>query len=178
MHACAHHGVPSLPTLRVQIALLLYRAGSPYTYRGHGAPPSLIDAAGASRGGAAGGGALHNGSSCAALTLSRSRHFTEPTPGAPVRDHFIMQAADGTYALRLGDWKLIERVGAPKFEPRPSTKTGKKTHVGPKHDELFNLRDDPSEMNDLSANHADQVANMKRFLAEARDRGFTRPDAN
>ena len=106
------------------------------------------------------------------------RAFTEPTPGAPVRDHFIMQAADGTYALRLGDWKLIERVGAPKFEPRPSTKTGKKTHVGPKHDELFNLRDDPSEMNDLSANHADQVANMKRFLAEARDRGFTRPDAN
>ena len=106
------------------------------------------------------------------------RAFTEPTPGAPVRDHFIMQAADGTYALRLGDWKLIERVGAPKFELRPSTKTGKKTHVGPKHDELFNLRDDPSEMNDLSANHADQVANMKRFLAEARDRGFTRPDAN
>ena len=55
------------------------------------------------------------------------RAFTEATPGAPVREHFIMQAADGTYALRLGDWKLIERVGAPKFEQRPTTKTGKKS---------------------------------------------------
>jgi arylsulfatase A-like enzyme len=105
------------------------------------------------------------------------RAFTEATPGAPVRDHFIMQAADGTYALRLGDWKLIERVGAPKFEHRPTTKTGKKIHEGPKHDELFNLKDDPAETKDLSATHADHVAKMKRLLAAARDRGFTRPDA-
>jgi arylsulfatase A-like enzyme len=93
-----------------------------------------------------------------------------------VRDHFIMQAADGTYALRLGDWRLIERVGAPKFEHRPSTKTAKKAHAGPTHDELFNLKDDPSETRDLSSTHADQVAKMKRLLAAARDRGFTRSD--
>jgi arylsulfatase A-like enzyme len=93
-----------------------------------------------------------------------------------VRDHVIMQAADGTYALRLGDWRLIERVGAPKFEHRPTTKTAKKVHTGPTHDELFNLKDDPSEMKDLSATHADQVAKMKRLLSAARDRGFTRPD--
>ena len=105
------------------------------------------------------------------------RAFTEPTPGPPVRDHVIMQAADGTYALRLGDWRLIERVGAPKFEHRPTTKTAKKVHTGPTHDELFNLKDDPSEMKDLSATHADQVAKMKRLLSAARDRGFTRPDA-
>jgi arylsulfatase A-like enzyme len=105
------------------------------------------------------------------------RAFTETTPGPPVRDHFIMQAADGTYALRRGDWRLIERVGAPKFEHRLTPKTAKKGHAGPKHDELFNLKDDPSEMNDLSATHADQVAKMKRLLSAARDRGFTRPDA-
>jgi arylsulfatase A-like enzyme len=104
------------------------------------------------------------------------RAFTEPTPGPPVRDHVIMQAADGTYALRLGDWRLIERIGAPKFEHRPTTKTAKKVHTGPTHDELFNLKDDPSEMKDLSATHADQVAKMKRLLSAARDRGFTRPD--
>ncbi len=105
------------------------------------------------------------------------RAFTEATPGAPVREHFIMQAADGTYALRLGDWRLIERVGAPKFEQRPTTKTAKKVHAGPKHDELFNLTDDPAETKDLSATHADHVAKMKRLLAAARERGFTRPDA-
>jgi len=103
------------------------------------------------------------------------RAFTESTPGAPVRDHFIMQASDGTYALRLGDWRLIERVGAPKFERRPAAKTAKKAHDGPQHDELFNLKDDPSETKDLSATHADQVAKMKSLLAAARDRSFTRP---
>ena len=105
------------------------------------------------------------------------RAFTEPTPGTPVRAHFIMQAADGTYALRLGNWRLVERMGAPKFERRPDAKAAKKTHEGPKHDELFNLKDDPSETKDLSASHPDQVAKMKRLLTEARDRGFTRPGA-
>ena len=105
------------------------------------------------------------------------RAFTESAPGAPVRDHFVMQAADGTYALRLGDWRLVERVGAPKFERRPDAKTGKKAHDGPKHDELFNLKDDPAETKDVSATHADLVAKMKRLLNEARDRGFTRNDA-
>ncbi len=104
------------------------------------------------------------------------RAFIEPTPGPPVRDHVILQAADGTYAIRVGDWRLIERVGAPTFVPRPSTKTGKKPHEGPKHDELFNLKDDPAETRDLSATHADQVAKMKRLLTAARDRGFTRID--
>lgn len=105
------------------------------------------------------------------------RAFTEATPGVPVRDHVILQAADGTYVLRLGDWRLIERVGAPKFERRPTAKAAKKVHAGPKDDELFNLKDDPAEANDLSATHAEQVALMKRILAAARDRGFTRPDA-
>ena len=57
----------------MQIALLLHRAGSPYTYRGHGAPPSLIDAAGASRGGAAGGGAQY-GARGASVTVSPASH--------------------------------------------------------------------------------------------------------
>jgi arylsulfatase A-like enzyme len=103
------------------------------------------------------------------------RAFTEPTPGAPVRDHFIMQAADGTYAVRLGDWRLVERVGAPKFERRPEAKAAKKTHESPKHDELYNLKDDPSEAKEVAAAHPDIVAKMKRLLAAARDRGLTRP---
>lgn len=103
------------------------------------------------------------------------RAFTEPAAGAPVRDHFIMQAADGTYAIRVGDWRLVERVGAPKFERRPDAKAAKKPHASPEHDELFNLKNDPSEKKDVSAAHPDQVLKLKRLLAEARDRGFTRP---
>jgi arylsulfatase A-like enzyme len=55
-------------------------------------------------------------------SVSVLRAFTEAEPGPPVRDHVVMQGADATYALRMGDWKLIERVGAPPFEPRPRKK--------------------------------------------------------
>jgi hypothetical protein len=72
-------------TLRVQIALLLHRAGSPYTYRGHGAPPSLIDAAGASRGGAAGGGARGASATESSSTHSPSRRGASSGPASPLR---------------------------------------------------------------------------------------------
>lgn len=39
------------------------------------------------------------------------RAFTEEKPGPPVRDHVILQSAHSTYAIRMGDWKLIERTG-------------------------------------------------------------------
>ena len=106
------------------------------------------------------------------------RAFTEPTPGAPVRDHFVMQASDATYALRLGDWKLIERVGAPKFEHRDTKTSAKKVKDRPKQDELYHLKNDPAETKNVAADHPDLVAKMKRFLAEARDRGFTRRGGN
>ena len=41
------------------------------------------------------------------------RAFTETRPGAPVRDSVILQSAHATYAIRQGDWKLIERTDAP-----------------------------------------------------------------
>ena len=76
-----------------------------------------------------------------------SRAFFEEKPGAPVRDHVVLQAADACYAIRQGNWKLIERVDPPSFEPR-NKGAGKKLEEAhkhwPKHDELFNLADDPA----------------------------------
>ena len=108
-------------------------------------------------------------------SVSVLRAFTEAKPGPPVRDHVVMQGADATYALRMGDWKLIERVGAPPFEPRPRKKAPKHAPDAPRQDELFNLRDDPSEQFNLAADHPDRVAEMKRVLSAVRDRGATRP---
>lgn len=51
------------------------------------------------------------------------RAFTEGQPGAPVRGPVILQSADGTYDLRLGDWKLVERVNAPAFSPNRNKRT-------------------------------------------------------
>jgi arylsulfatase A len=86
------------------------------------------------------------------------RLFTEENPGPPIRDHVIMHAANSTYAIRMGDWKLIERKA-------------------PKQNELYNLKEDVAEAKNVIAANADRAAQMQKILSEARDRGYTRPDA-
>ena len=109
------------------------------------------------------------------------RAFTEATPGAPVRDHVILQSADATYDIRLGNWKLVERINAPAFSPDRSKRSmqaaEKKRAAGLTHDELFNLKEDPFETKEVSAANAARVAKLKQRLVESRDRGYTRPGA-
>jgi len=110
------------------------------------------------------------------------RASSEAKPGAPVRDHVILQAADATYDIRMGDWKLIERADAPQFtsvrNKKKAAKAGRKRDAAaPRDDELFNLKDDPAETEDILAGNSELAAKMKKFLSEARDRGFTRPGA-
>jgi arylsulfatase A-like enzyme len=112
------------------------------------------------------------------------RAFTESKAGAPVRDHVILQSADATYDIRVGDWKLVERADAPEFASvRNKKKTAaaeqkkKKRAAASRHDELFNLKQDPSETKDVWGANKDRAAEMKKVLVEARDRGFTRPGA-
>jgi arylsulfatase A-like enzyme len=106
--------------------------------------------------------------------------FTESAPGAPIRDHVVLQAADATYALRAGNWKFIERLGAPSFEYRnqnAAAKAAKKKKGAPQKDELFDLAKDPSEASDVVAKNAELAAKLKQLLVQSRDNGFTRPGA-
>ncbi len=106
--------------------------------------------------------------------------FTKQEAGPPVRGPVILQAASSTYAIREGDWKLVERTAAPHYEPRNKKKAdleAKRKKSGPQQDELYNLKSDPSEQKDVFAANADRAANMKRRLAQARQAGFTRPNA-
>lgn len=60
-------------------------------------------------------------------SFSAVRAFTEAKPGAPVHDHVILQAPENSaYAIRMGDWKLVERIGAPTFTRRETRRGGKK----------------------------------------------------
>jgi len=86
------------------------------------------------------------------------RLFTEENPGLPIRDHVIMHAANSTYAIRMGDWKLIERAA-------------------PRQNELYNLKEDVAEAKNVIAANAERAAQMHKILSAARDRGYTRPDA-
>jgi arylsulfatase A-like enzyme len=115
-------------------------------------------------------------------SLDVMRAFTEAKPGAPVRDHVILQAADATYDIRMGDWKFIERANPPNFESVRNRKKTEKAGIQRKKaaslkDELFNLKDDPTETKNVISEHADLAAKMKKILVESRDHGFTRPGA-
>jgi arylsulfatase A len=111
-------------------------------------------------------------------SFDAGRALTESSPGPPVRDHVILQDAHATYAIRQGDWKLVERVDPPAFEPRNAAAQQKIAAIRrkePKHDELFDLASDPAETNDVHAAHPELVARLRKALASARDRGATRP---
>lgn len=110
------------------------------------------------------------------------RAFTEAKPDAPVRDHVILQAANNaTYAIRMGDWKLVERADAPEFESvrnkKKAEKAAQKKKTGPKQDQLFNVKANITEANDVVSANRERAAKMKQFLVEARERSFTRPGA-
>ena len=90
-----------------------------------------------------------------------------------------------------GGWDLVEiapnaeppvcRVmdyGKFRFEQAKKAQAAKKKQkAGPQRDELYNLKQDPAETNNVLADHAELAAKLKKFLNDARDRGFTRPDA-
>jgi arylsulfatase A len=108
------------------------------------------------------------------------RALTEEKPGPPVRDHVILQSAGAVYDIRMGDWKLVERANRPDFETvrnkRKTAQAARQRQVGPKKDELFNLRKDPAEETNVAAHNVERAEKMKKMLVEARDRGFTRPE--
>jgi arylsulfatase A len=118
------------------------------------------------------------------------RAWFETTAGEPVRDRVILHSADAEYAIRMGNWKLVERENAPDVEPRrragpanapprerPAGQKGggqARRKAAPAHDELFDLAADPAEAKDVHAEHPDVVAKLRKALAEARNRGRTR----
>jgi len=97
--------------------------------------------------------------------------------GKPTRDHVILQSAAATYAIRAGDWKLIERENPPQIVRRgrnAEAKAEKARRRNPAHDELFNLATDPGETTDVRAAHPEVVARLRKFLGDARRRDHTR----
>ena len=115
--------------------------------------------------------------------------FFDSEVSGRVRDHVIVHSANAEYAIRVGNWKLVERENAPQVEPRrrarpagapvrerPAGQKGGQARrkAVPAHDELFDLAADPAEAKDVHADHPEVVAKLRKALAEARDRGRTR----
>lgn len=88
-----------------------------------------------------------------------------------VRPHLIHHAANGMFAIREGEWKLIEGLGSGGFTQPVKVTPGPGGPTG----QLFHLGKDPYERDDLYAKHPEQVQRLTALLNEARNQSRTRP---
>ncbi|HTM52425.1 MAG TPA: arylsulfatase [Pirellulales bacterium] len=71
-------------------------------------------------------------------------------------EEILLNATPAHGAIRVGDWKLVlnGQFNAADGEDRP-------VKIGDKRAELFNLRDDPSEKNDLASQHPAELKRLR-----------------
>jgi arylsulfatase A-like enzyme len=89
----------------------------------------------------------------------------------PVRGPLVMRSgSSGARVIRDGDWKLIDRPGSGGFskspEPQPGDPPG----------QLYNLRDDPAERDNLYQKQPDRVARLMRLMTAIMEAPASRSD--
>jgi len=82
----------------------------------------------------------------------------------PVREAVVHHSGDGLFALRSGDWKLIEGLGSGGFTP-PRTEP---PQPGGPEGQLYNLAEDPQETRNLWQRRPEVVARLKATLDRTR----------
>ena len=90
--------------------------------------------------------------------------------GVNVREAIVHHSMDGMFAIRQGDWKLIEGLGSGGFT---APRRVKPTPDGPKG-QLYNLADDPTEQVNLYQKHPEIVARLHELLAKYKETGRSR----
>ena len=93
--------------------------------------------------------------------------------GATGRDHLVQQdnGNNGTLALRMGDWKLHRY---PKKKARNVVVEQKLANTKVDEFQLFNIRTDPAETNNVLAKNPDVAKRMKAKLNDIIESGRTR----
>jgi len=79
------------------------------------------------------------------------------------RKSLVMHSANGVFALRRGDWKLIEARGSGGWSPGEV----------PESAQLYNLRDDPGEQANHFSDQATIAKRLRDLLHETRSSGRT-----
>lgn len=86
----------------------------------------------------------------------------------PLRGSMITHSVDGVFAIRQGPWKYIEGVPAVPAAKIPPSRQGE---AAP---QLYNLREDPGEGNNVIAGNARIAARLQALLDKSRAEGRTR----
>jgi len=88
----------------------------------------------------------------------------------PVRSSLVIESGNGTRTIRMGNWKLITRLGSGGFSeprrvrPEPGGPTG----------QLYDLADDLGETDNLYASRPDMVKQLEAELERAEQAGRSR----
>jgi arylsulfatase A-like enzyme len=79
----------------------------------------------------------------------------------PIRGPIVMQAGSSSaMMIRSGDWKLINRLGSGGFSEPKVIRPGPADPAG----QLYNLREDPAEANNLYLKHPEIVARLEEEM--------------
>jgi hypothetical protein len=97
--------------------------------------------------------------------LARSR--LKPKP--PLRPHLITHSADGTFAIREGQWKWIEGR-----EAGAKSVGGRAVRADEMKPQLYDLRADRAESNDVIEQQTAVVKRLSALLNQIRQQGFSR----
>jgi arylsulfatase A-like enzyme len=92
---------------------------------------------------------------------------------SPIRDAMVQHSKDGMFAIRKGDWKLIQGLGSggftepAKIEPGPGEMEG----------QLYNMAEDPAEQHNLYQSEPKRVESLSALLKAYQESGRTRESA-
>ena len=84
--------------------------------------------------------------------------------GLEAREGIVHHSLDGMFAIRVGDWKLIEGLGSGGFT---APQRAAPSDAGPTV-QLYDLATDPGETRNLAKTHPDEVARMQAMLDRVR----------
>ncbi len=81
------------------------------------------------------------------------------------------------YALRVGDWVLVNAPSGYTLKPAPDPWYKKQNYASADDFpfELYNLKEDVGQRRNLAANHPEKVEQMQQLLMKLRMQGYTAP---
>ncbi len=90
------------------------------------------------------------------------------------REATVHHSVNGSFAIRKGDWKLIMCPGSGGWSfPKPGKDKDVLAKLPPI--QLYNLKDDPAEKNNLQANNIEKVQELKTLLTKYIQDGRSTP---
>ncbi|TKG92480.1 sulfatase [Puteibacter caeruleilacunae] len=87
-----------------------------------------------------------------------------------IREATIHHSIGGTFAIRKGDWKFIDAKGSGGWS-LSEKKAGEDALPG----QLFNMKEDPKEQNNLYAEKPELVKELKALIEKYKSQGYSRP---